>query len=97
MPKLAIIATIEVASGKRNQLLPPLMAFRARSLKDEAGTLQFEALASRDDDTKVLVYEIYQDDAAFEAHLSGPPMAQFREQTGGMGMKISVTRCTPVE
>ena len=56
MPKLAIVATIEVAPGRRDQLLPLLMAHRARCLKDEPGTLQFEVLAPREDDTKVLLY-----------------------------------------
>ena len=43
MPKLAIVATIEVAPERRDQLLLLLMAHRARCLKDEPGTLQFES------------------------------------------------------
>ena len=72
MPKLAIVATIEVAPERRDQLLPLLMAHRARCLKDEPGTLQFEVLVPREDDTKVLLYEVYRDDAAFDVHLNGP-------------------------
>ena len=45
MPKLAIVATIEVAPERRDQLLPLLMAHRGRCLKDEPGTLQFDVLA----------------------------------------------------
>jgi len=69
MSKLAIIGTIEVASGRREQVLPLLMAHRARCLKDEPGTLQFEVLLPNDDNTKVLLYEVYRDAAAFEADL----------------------------
>jgi autoinducer 2-degrading protein len=95
MSYLAIIGSIEVAQGRRDQLLPLLMAHRARCLKDEQGiTLQFEVLAPRDDDTKVLLYEVYRDDAAFEAHRSGPSIAQFREETAGMIAKLSVTKCS---
>ena len=43
-----------------------------------------EVLAPRDGDTKVLVYEVYRDDAAFEVHRSGPSLAQWREETAGM-------------
>ena len=57
MPKLAIVATIEVAPARRDQLLPLLMAHRGRCLKDEPGTLQFEVLVPREDDTKVLLYK----------------------------------------
>jgi (4S)-4-hydroxy-5-phosphonooxypentane-2,3-dione isomerase len=95
MSYLAIIGSIEVAQGRRDQLLPLLMAHRARCLKDEQGvTLQFEVLAPRDDDTKVLLYEVYRDDAAFEAHRSGPSVAQFREESAGMIAKLSLTKCS---
>ena len=93
MSSLAIIATIEVAPERRHQLMPLLMAHRDRCLKDEPGiTLRFEILLPRDDDGKVLSYEVYRDDAAFDVHRNGPSIAQFREETAGMGVKISVTR-----
>jgi quinol monooxygenase YgiN len=72
MPKLAIIGNLEIAEGCRDRLRPLLMAHRARCLADEPGTLQFEVLLPRDDDTKVLLYEVYTDDAAFQAHWNGP-------------------------
>ena len=97
MPKLAIVATIEVAPGRRDQLLPLLMAHRARCLKDEPGTLQFEVLAPREDDTKVLLYEVYRDDAAFDVHLNGPSIARAREEATGMMLKLYGTRCSLVE
>ena len=97
MPKLAIVATIEVAPGRRDQVLPLLMAHRARCLKDEPGTLQFDVLPPRDDDTRVLLYEVYRDDAAFEVHRNGPSIARFREETTGMIAKISGTRCALLE
>src|SRR4029077_12719221 len=84
MAKLAIIATIEVAPDRRDQLLPLLMAHRGRCLKDEPGTLQFEVLVPREDDTKVLLYEVYRDDAAFDVHLNGPHIERVREEAAGM-------------
>jgi len=89
MSKLAIIGTIEVAPGKRDQVLPLLMAHRARCLKDEPGTLQFEVMISREDDSRLLVHEIYQDDAAFDAHRSGPSIAKFREETPQWASRFS--------
>lgn len=66
MSKLAIIGTIEVKPGSREEALPLLMAHKARCLKDEPGTLQFEVLIPNDDTTKILLYELYRDAAAFE-------------------------------
>ena len=97
MAKLALVGTIEVAPGRKDELLSALMAHKARCLKDEPDTLQMEVLAPREDDAKVLVYEVYRDDAAFDVHRSGPSLAQWREETAGMIAKFSVTRCTPVE
>jgi quinol monooxygenase YgiN len=70
MPKFANVVTIEVAPGRRDQVVTLLLAHKAR-LKDEPGTLQFEVLLPKDDDTKVRVYEMYRDAAAFEVHLNG--------------------------
>ena len=89
MPKLAIIATIEAAAGRMDELLPHLMAHRARCLKDEPGTLQFEFLLPRDDKTKVMLFEVYADRPAFEAHWNGASMAQFRKDSEGMVAKLS--------
>ena len=97
MPKLAIIATIEIVPGRMDEYLPLLMAHRARCLKDEPGTLQFEVFRPRDDDAKIMLYELYRDDAAFDAHWNGPSMARVREEVAGMGIKMSGTRCTPVD
>src|ERR1700733_6491968 len=79
MPKLALIATIDVVEGQRDRLLPLLRAHGARSLKDEPGTLKFEVLVPREDDTKLLVYEVFRDDAAFEEH--GNAIARFWKET----------------
>jgi quinol monooxygenase YgiN len=73
------------------------MAHRARCLKDEPGTLQFEVLAPREDDTKVLIYEVYQDDAAFDVHFNGPSIARAREEAAGMMLKLYGTRCALIE
>jgi len=97
MPKFANVVTIEVALGRRDQLLPLLAAHKARSLKDEPGTLQFEILLPKDDDTKVLSYEVYRDDAAFEMHRNGPSLAQLREEIAGMVVKLHGVRCAVME
>ena len=72
MSRLAVIATIEVPSERRHQLLPLLIAHRDRCLKDEPEiTLQFDILLPPDDKKKVLSYEVYRDDTAFDAHRNG--------------------------
>ena len=47
-----------------------------------------------DDNTKVMLYEVYQDEAAFDAHSKGPSMACLGEEAAGMMVKVSGTRDT---
>jgi quinol monooxygenase YgiN len=96
MSKFANVVTIEVAPGRRDQVVTLLLAHKAR-LKDEPGTLQFEVLLPKDDDTKVLVYEMYRDAAAFEVHLKGQSLAQWKEETVGMVAKLHGVRCAVVD
>ena len=97
MPKLALIGTIEVVPGRRDQLLSALLAHRDRCLTAEPGTLHFDVLAPDGDDTKVLVYEVYRDAAACEAHLNGPSLARWRDETAGMIVKIYGTTCAVID
>ena len=93
MPKLAIIGGLEIAPGCLDRIVPLLMAHRSRCLADEPGTLEFEVLLPRDDLTKVLIYEVYADDAAFAAHWNGPSTNRLREEAAGMIVRVTGTRC----
>ena len=96
MPKFANVVTIEVTPERRDQIVTSLLAHKAR-LKSEPGTLQFDVLLPKDDDTKVLSFEMYRDAAAFEAHLHGPSLAQLLKETAGMVMKLHGVRCAVMD
>jgi quinol monooxygenase YgiN len=96
MSKFANVVTIEVAPGRRDQVVTSLLAHKAR-LKDEPGTLQFDVLLPKDDETKVLSYEMYRDAAAFEVHLNGSSLAQLKEEIAGIVVKLHGMRCTVVQ
>ena len=97
MSKFANIVTIEVAPGRRDQVATLVATHKARCLKDELGTLQFEVLLPKDDDTKVLSYEIYRDAAAFEVHVKAPSLARLREEIAGMVVKLHGVRCAVMD
>jgi (4S)-4-hydroxy-5-phosphonooxypentane-2,3-dione isomerase len=97
MLRFALVGTVEIAPGRMDEFLPLLMAHRARCLKDEPGTLQFEVLMPRDANTKVMLYEVYQNEAAHDAHSKGPSIARLREEAAGMIVMVSGTRGTLLE
>jgi (4S)-4-hydroxy-5-phosphonooxypentane-2,3-dione isomerase len=93
MSTLAVIGTVDVAPGRQDEVLSALKAHKDRVLKDEPEVLKFEILVPREDDTRILLFEVYQDDTAFDLHRTKPSITQFRGETAGMGVKISITRC----
>eukprot|EP01031_Cornospumella_fuschlensis_P016542 gene16542-20219_t len=50
----------------------------SHSLRDEPGCRRFDVTVLQGVENRVLFYEIYDDRAAFEAHLSTPHLARFR-------------------
>lgn len=94
MGKLAVIGTVEVHEGTREDVLRAVLAHRERCLKDEPGTLQFEVLVPSTESNNILVYELYADEAAFAAHMKGASMAKVTEE---VGTRVVVTgiQCIP--
>lgn len=97
MTKIAIIATMEVTPGKRDEYLVELLAHRRRSLEGEPGTLAFEVLVPQDKPNEIMLYEVYADQAAFDAHRKGASMAEIARNTKGMLVSLTGLPCTPVE
>jgi (4S)-4-hydroxy-5-phosphonooxypentane-2,3-dione isomerase len=93
MSKLAIVGKLELEPGHLDRVLPLLTAHRTRCLADEPGTLQSEVLLPHDDQTQVLLYEVYTDEAAFQVHWNGPSTARLREEAAGMIVGVTGTRC----
>jgi autoinducer 2-degrading protein len=49
----------------------------AREARKEPGCRQFEALVDASDPTKVLLFEVYDDDKAFEVHQQTPHFKKY--------------------
>ena len=49
------------------------------SVREEPGCRRFDVLANRKDAERILLYEIYDDRAAFDAHLKTPHFAVFND------------------
>jgi quinol monooxygenase YgiN len=49
----------------------------AREARKEPGCRQFEALVDTSDPTKVMLFEVYDDDKAFEAHQQTPHFKKY--------------------
>ena len=97
MSKLAMVATIKIAPGRRDEYLKPLKAHAKRCLANEPGTLQFEILVPHEEPDTLMLYEVYASSDAFQAHWNGESMKQVRRDTEGIQASLSGVRCDLVE
>jgi quinol monooxygenase YgiN len=65
----------------------------AASLAREPGCRQFDVLLPEGDaGDRIVLYEIYEDAAAFDAHLKSPHFREFDAATAGMVAQRTITR-----
>jgi (4S)-4-hydroxy-5-phosphonooxypentane-2,3-dione isomerase len=90
LSKFAVIATYEIAPDQIEVFLSLLRAHRDRCLKDEPGTLSFEILRP---EQSLMLYEVYENEAALQAHRNGPLVARFRDEAAKVERKLSFITC----
>ncbi|WP_191059513.1 putative quinol monooxygenase [Geminicoccus harenae] len=54
------------------------------SVTDEPGCRRFDVVTSPEDPTELLLYEIYDDQAAFDRHLETPHFLTFKERSADL-------------
>ena len=94
MSKIAIVVEFEVKPGQREAFLRVIRAHAAGTLADEEGCVQFDVLVPREGADRVLLYEVYRDDAAFAVHGKSARLVQTRTTYADMIDKRTITFCT---
>jgi quinol monooxygenase YgiN len=94
MAKLAIVATIKVLPGRRDEYLMHLQAHGERCLASEAGTLQFDILVPHSDADTLMLYEVYESPEAFQIHWNGPSLQQMKKDGGHLQVSLTGIRCS---
>ena len=73
-----LVVSLRVKPGKDRQFLAAIEANAAASLGDEPGCRRFDVLRDNADPHHYLLYELYEDEAAFQAHRSMPHFPVWR-------------------
>ena len=81
---ISLFVTITLKPGTRDKFVEIAAAHRGRVLDREPGCHHFDVLVQDDAKNQVCLYEVYEDQAAFDLHVGTDYMAAYREQTGGM-------------
>ena len=86
------VVTVEfIIDPAQIEAFMPLMRENARlSLETEPGCRQFDVCVSPEQPGAVLLYEVYDDRAAFDQHLASAHFAAFDKDTGAMVLSKTV-------
>ena len=90
---LALVVEFTLREGARAAFLPLVRENAAQSVAREAGCLRFDVLEPEGSPADVLLYEIYTDRAAFDAHLASEHFRQFDAVTRDLVAAKAVRLC----
>lgn len=91
--RFAITVDFELVDGARQEFLRLVEENAAASVRNEPGCSRFDVLTFRnsaENHDRVFLYEIYDDRAAFEAHVRTPHFKSFDAATKSMVRKKTV-------
>lgn len=91
--KARLVVTVDLLiDGDRDGFMHLLTQNASASLRDEPGCYQFDVCVDSTHDSRLFLYEVYADDAAFAAHLASPHYTTFDAETRGMIVRKDVRR-----
>lgn len=81
MSPFVIVVEFSIHKGKMATFRQLMDANARASCRDEPGCRRFDVLTSAEDPDHILLYEIYDDRAAFDAHIKTPHFALFNRES----------------
>ena len=82
--RFVIIAEFEVKADRLEEFLKLARTDASRSVANEPGCRQFDVTVDRERPNRVVLYEVYDDEAAFDAHVETPHLKAFRAGIEGL-------------
>ncbi len=79
---VTVIFRVKMQAGKEEQALKAVEQMIASVKEQEPGALLYAVHRPQDDPSELVFFEAYQDEAAFQAHMGTPHMAQMRASFG---------------
>jgi quinol monooxygenase YgiN len=76
---ISLTVSLQVVPGHLDEFVAAIRANAKRSFTDEPGCLYFDVSQDQADDHHFMLYEVYADEAAVEAHRAAPHFKVWRE------------------
>jgi quinol monooxygenase YgiN len=94
MDNFVLLVEFEVVDGKGDELLPLVSENARKSVENEPGCLQFDVMRAPDNPNKFVLFEVYQDEAAFQSHSKAQHVADFLAKARPLLGKTTFTKLT---
>lgn len=94
---LALIVSIRIQPEHREDFMRSVLDDASGSVTNEPGCLRFDVVQEEADPNHIWLYEVYRDQAAFEAHLEAPHYIRWRDTVKDWyAAPTEVARCETV-
>jgi (4S)-4-hydroxy-5-phosphonooxypentane-2,3-dione isomerase len=93
MAKQAVLVEYRVQAGHMDKFLARLRDHIARTRSIESGCVQFDLLRPHKGENTVHLYEVYEDQAAFDLHNGSDHLARYKSETESMLKQRIVKWC----
>jgi len=78
-----IIVPLQIKEGHKEEFVQALLEDAKASVENEPGCSRFDVIQDAGEANRVWLYEVYDDETAFEAHLQTPHLKKLQETTKG--------------
>lgn len=84
MSAVVLFVELEMKPGRRDAFVARATLHRGLVLANEPGCMRFDVSVPDGQENTVCLYEVYEDDAAFDHHMGTDYMAEYRADTAPM-------------
>jgi autoinducer 2-degrading protein len=89
-----LIVDFEVKEGTADQVLALVSENARNSVEKEPGCLQFDVMQAQDNPNRIMLFEVYTDEAAFQAHGKSAHIQEFLAKARPMFVKTTMAKLT---
>lgn len=90
------IATLEIDPLRLDEYHAAVSDQAKAAIQKEPGVLALNAFADRDDPTRITIFEIYSDHAAYESHLKAKHFLKYKATVESMVKSLALKPVAPV-
>ncbi|HEX8024510.1 putative quinol monooxygenase [Mucilaginibacter sp.] len=90
------IAKLRIDSAQLDNYMAALKEHAETAVRVEPGVLTLYAVAEKNDPTRITVFEIYADAAAYQAHLQTPHFKKYKSTTKDMVKSLELVETVPI-